>query len=166
MPIFTFNFGVPSDSLSMAGRNTYVSEKCSIMEEKQWVIKEKGDPEVISKLAKELNIDEILAQLLIQRNITSFDQAKAFFRPELKDLHDPFLMVDMDKAVERINTALQRNERILVYGDYDVDGTTSVAMMYSFLHQFHKNIDYYIPDRYSEGYGVSEKSIEIGRAHV
>jgi len=116
------------------------------MEEKKWVIKEKGDPEVISKLAKELNIDEILAQLLIQRNITSFDQARAFFRPELKDLHDPFLMVDMDKAVERINTALQRNERILVYGDYDVDGTTSVAMMYSFLHQFHKNIDYYIPD--------------------
>ncbi len=160
MPIFTFNFGVPSDSLFMANRNTYVSEKCSIMEEKKWVIKEKGDPEVISKLAKELNIDEILAQLLIQRNITSFDQARAFFRPELKDLHDPFLMVDMEKAVERINTALQRNERILVYGDYDVDGTTSVAMMYSFLHQFHKNIDYYIPDRYSEGYGISEKSIE------
>ena len=129
------------------------------MEEKKWVFKEKGDPEVIKKLAEELNIDEILAQLLVQRNITNFDQAKAFFRPELKDLHDPFLMKDMQKAVQRISKALKKNERILIYGDYDVDGTTSVAMMYSFLFQFHKNIDYYIPDRYSEGYGISEKSI-------
>jgi single-stranded-DNA-specific exonuclease len=130
------------------------------MEEKKWVVKKKGDPEVIEKLSNELNIDHILAELLVQRNITDFDQAKAFFRPELKDLHDPFLMIDMHKAVERLNRAIQENERILVYGDYDVDGTTSVAMMYSFLNQFHKNIEYYIPDRYSEGYGISEKSID------
>lgn len=130
------------------------------MEEKKWVVKKKGDPEVITKLSSELNIEPILAQLLVQRNITNFEEAKSFFRPELKDLHDPFLMVDMEKAVERLNRAIQENERILVYGDYDVDGTTSVAMMYSFLVQFHKNIEYYIPDRYSEGYGISEKSID------
>ncbi|PLX25428.1 MAG: single-stranded-DNA-specific exonuclease RecJ [Salinivirgaceae bacterium] len=130
------------------------------MEEKKWVVKKKGDPEVVDRLSNELNIEPILAQLLVQRNITNFDQAKSFFRPELKDLHDPFLMVDMEKAVERLNRAIQKNERILVYGDYDVDGTTSVALMYSFLHQFHKNIEYYIPDRYSEGYGISEKSID------
>lgn len=130
------------------------------MEEKKWVVKEKGDPEVIDKLSSQLSIDHILAQLLVQRNITNFEQAKAFFRPELKDLHDPFLMVDMHKAVDRLNRAIQENERILVYGDYDVDGTTSVALMYSFLNQFHTNIEYYIPDRYSEGYGISVKSID------
>jgi single-stranded-DNA-specific exonuclease len=130
------------------------------MEEKKWVVKKKGDPEVVERLSSELNIEPILAELLVQRNIKTFEEAKSFFRPELKDLHDPFLMVDMDKAVERLNRAIQENERILVYGDYDVDGTTSVALMYSFLHQFHKNIEYYIPDRYSEGYGISEKSID------
>jgi single-stranded-DNA-specific exonuclease len=134
------------------------------MEEKKWVVKEKGDPEVINKIASELNIDHILAQLLVQRNITNFEEAKSFFRPELKDLHDPFLMVDMEKAVERLNLAIQQNEKILIYGDYDVDGTTSVAMMYSFINQFHKNIEYYIPDRYSEGYGISEKSIDYADA--
>ncbi len=130
------------------------------MEEKKWILKEEGDPEKIKDLAEELDIDVILAKLLVQRNVTTFDEAKAFFRPKLSDLHDPFLMNDMAKAVERLNNAMKNNEKILVYGDYDVDGTTSVAMMYSFLHQFHKNIEYYIPDRYSEGYGISEKSIE------
>lgn len=130
------------------------------MEEKKWVLKEQGNPETIAKLAEELNIDKILVQLLVQRNINTFDEARAFFRPQLEDLHDPFLMVDMQKAVDRINIAFKQNEKILVYGDYDVDGTTSVAMMYSFLHKTHANIDYYIPDRYTEGYGISVKSIE------
>lgn len=130
------------------------------MEEKKWVLKEQGNPEIVAKLANELNIEEILAQLLVQRNITTFDEARAFFRPQLEDLHDPFLMIDMQKAVDRINKAIKQNEKILIYGDYDVDGTTSVAMMYSFLHKTHSNIDYYIPDRYSEGYGISVKSIE------
>jgi single-stranded-DNA-specific exonuclease len=127
---------------------------------KIWKIREKSDPEITSRLAKELNIDTVLANLLIQRNITTFDQAKNFFRPSLDHLYDPFLMPDMEKAVDRIGQAIANKEKILVYGDYDVDGTTSVAMVYSFLKKFHKQLDYYIPDRYTEGYGISFKGIE------
>ncbi len=127
---------------------------------KIWKIREKSDPEITSRLAKELNIDTVLANLLIQRNITTFDQAKNFFRPSLDHLHDPFLMPDMEKAIDRIEKAIANKEKILVYGDYDVDGTTSVAMVYSFLKKFHKHLDYYIPDRYTEGYGISFKGIE------
>ena len=112
-------------------------------------------------LAKELGISPILAQLLVQRGIKSFEQAKQFFRPQLSDLHDPFLMNDMDKAVERLNDALQKKEHILIYGDYDVDGTTAVALVYKFLQQFSSNIGYYIPDRYGEGYGISYKGIDF-----
>ncbi|MEA4841194.1 MAG: single-stranded-DNA-specific exonuclease RecJ [Bacteroidales bacterium] len=112
-------------------------------------------------LAKELGISPILAHLLVQRGIKSFDQAKQFFRPQLSDLHDPFLMNDMDKAVARLNAALQKKEHILIYGDYDVDGTSAVALVYKFLQQFSSNIGYYIPDRYGEGYGISHKGIDF-----
>ena len=112
-------------------------------------------------LAKELGIGPILAHLLLQRGIQNFDQAKQFFRPQLSDLHDPFLMNDMDKAVARLNAALQKKEHILIYGDYDVDGTSAVALVYKFLQQFTSNISYYIPDRYGEGYGISHKSIDF-----
>lgn len=127
---------------------------------KAWKIKENGHNEEIGRLASELNIDKVLATLLMQRGITTFEEARTFFRPSLQNLHDPFLMKDMDKAVERIDRAISKNEKILVYGDYDVDGTTSVAMVYSFLMYYHDKIDYYIPDRYHEGYGISFKSIE------
>jgi single-stranded-DNA-specific exonuclease len=127
---------------------------------KAWKIKENGHDEDINRLVKELNLDTILATLLVQRGITTFEKARAFFRPALEDLYDPFLMNDMEKAVNRLRAAILGNEKILVYGDYDVDGTTSVAMVYSFLKKHHPNLDYYIPDRYSEGYGVSFKGID------
>ena len=127
---------------------------------KVWKIKENGHDEVTGKLASELNINDVLVTLLVQRGITSFDDAKNFFRPSLDHLFDPFLMKDMEKAVERINQAIIKGEKILIYGDYDVDGTTSVAMVYSFLRKYHDKLDYYIPDRYNEGYGISYKSIE------
>lgn len=133
--------------------------------EKRWIIKERGDEKVIGELAQELNIDHHLANLLVQRGITSFDQAKAFFRPRLEDLHDPFLMKDMDLAVSRIDKALQEGEKILVFGDYDVDGTTAVALVYLFLRKFTDRIDFYIPDRYNEGYGISPKGIQYAKEH-
>ncbi|MGF0097049.1 single-stranded-DNA-specific exonuclease RecJ [Prevotella sp. SGI.027] len=112
-----------------------------------------------NELGEKLNISPILAQLLIRRGITTESAAKRFFRPQLADLINPFLMKDMDLAVDRLNDAMGRKERIMVYGDYDVDGCTAVALVYKFLQQFYSNIDYYIPDRYDEGYGVSKKGI-------
>ncbi|MCF2738589.1 single-stranded-DNA-specific exonuclease RecJ [Bacteroides caecigallinarum] len=111
-------------------------------------------------LAKEIGISPILCHLLRQRGIKTADEVKKFFRPQLHDLHDPFLMNDMDAAVKRLNSAMGRKERILIYGDYDVDGTTAVALVYKFLQQFYSNIDYYIPDRYNEGYGVTTKGVD------
>lgn len=116
--------------------------------------------EAAKLLGKELNISPVLARLLIARGICSVEEAKKFFRPHLSELHDPFLMNDMDKAVERLNVAMGRKERVLVYGDYDVDGTTAVALVYKFLLQFYSNVDYYIPDRYEEGYGVSRQGVD------
>ncbi|MBX2928237.1 MAG: single-stranded-DNA-specific exonuclease RecJ [Saprospiraceae bacterium] len=110
-----------------------------------------------------LGIHPVLCRLLVQRGIETFDQAKAFFRPSLDDLHDPFLMQDMETAVARLRRAIEQEEKILLYGDYDVDGATSVAMMYSFLSPLHRHIDYYIPDRYKEGYGISLEGIEYAR---
>lgn len=127
--------------------------------DKVWNIKKEGDSNVIKHLSVALNVNMIIANLLAQRNITSYSEAQAFFRPKLTDLHDPFLMKDMDKAVERLERAIDLQEKVLIYGDYDVDGTTSVAMMYQFLRSRLKNLDYYIPDRYSEGYGISKTSI-------
>jgi len=129
--------------------------------EKRWVLKQQGRKDDVEKLAQELNIEPILATLLTQRGVKTFEDARKFFRPELSDLYDPFLMKDMNLAVERIEKAIQNNENILIYGDYDVDGTTSVALMYSFLRKFYTKIDFYVPDRYSEGYGISVQGINL-----
>jgi len=129
--------------------------------EKRWVIKERGDSIVVRQLAIALGVSESLANLMVQRNITSPQEAKAFFSPDLSYLHDPFLMKDMNIAVDRLSTAIKKNEKILVYGDYDVDGTTAVALVYSFLKEQYSNVEYYIPDRYKEGYGVSFKGVDF-----
>lgn len=134
------------------------------MQNKRLIIRPEGNPEDILRLQKELNIEPVLANLLTQRGIKNFDEAKAFFRPSLKHLHDPFLMKDMDRAVERLNSAIKNNEKILVYGDYDVDGTTSVALVYSFLRDHYSDLDFYVPDRYKEGYGVSRAGIDYAEA--
>jgi len=126
---------------------------------KVWNIKKEGDINIIKHLSAALNVNMIIANLLAQRGITTYAEAQTFFRPKLTDLHDPFLMKDMDKAVERLEKAIINQENVLIYGDYDVDGTTSVAMMYQFLRSRLQNLDYYIPDRYSEGYGISKTSI-------
>ncbi|MBQ5613618.1 MAG: single-stranded-DNA-specific exonuclease RecJ [Rikenellaceae bacterium] len=130
--------------------------------EKRWVIKPQGDKEMVESLAFSMGIPNELANLLVQRGITTSNEATRFFNPKLSDLHDPFLMKDMDKAVERVDEAVRNGEKIMVYGDYDVDGTTAVALVYTFLRQIgHNNLTFYIPDRYTEGYGVSVRSIDI-----
>jgi single-stranded-DNA-specific exonuclease len=130
-----------------------------------WKIKENGHSDDIRRLAEELTISPIISTILVQRGITTFDQAKAFFRPDLALLHDPFLMNDMEIAVSRLESALKNDEKILVYGDYDVDGTTSVSMVFSFIRNHHHRVDYYIPDRYKEGYGISFKGIDYAISH-
>ena len=141
---------------------------------KQWVRNELVDNKVVDKLANELKLDQTLASLLVQRGITTADEADLFFNPQLSHLHDPFLMKNMDKAVERIHRALQNKERILVYGDYDVDGTTAVAVMFSFLSKQPgvdtsdlntRQIEYRIPDRYIDGYGLSISAVEYAKDH-
>ena len=127
----------------------------------RWTIKAKPNQNQIDELSQALNVDNLVAQLLLQRGITTYAEAKKFFRPELSDLHDPFLMKDMDVAVARIETAIKNNENILVFGDYDVDGTTSVALLSSYLLQEYPNVATYIPDRYTEGYGVSYQGIDF-----
>ena len=128
--------------------------------EYKWVLKEPADPAKVAQLSAELGIDRVLAELLVKRGVETFDEARRFFRPSLDDLHDPFLMQDMDVAVERLRRAVESGEKILVYGDYDVDGTTAVALVYSFIQRFTRNVDFYIPDRYDEGYGVSLKGVQ------
>jgi single-stranded-DNA-specific exonuclease len=127
---------------------------------KKWIIRDGANPKKVNDLKTALKVDRIVAELLVQRGIETFDEAKKFFRPELTDLHDPFLMKDMDKAVQRIEKALNNKEKILVFGDYDVDGTTAVSLLYLFLKKYFPTIDYYIPDRYSEGYGLSFQGID------
>lgn len=127
---------------------------------KKWTLLDQQDDAMVDSLAKSLNISIVLARLLIQRQITTFDEARSFFHPSLDNLHDPFLMKDMDIAVERIGKAIANQEKILVFGDYDVDGISAVALVFSFIKQYNLNIEYYIPDRDSEGYGVSEASID------
>ena len=128
---------------------------------KRWILQQVNDTDSIRRLMNELNVDDKIAAMLVLRGIRNFDEAKKFFRPSLDDLHDPFLMKGMHAAVERLSKAIQHNENILVYGDYDVDGTTAVSLMYSFLTSFYPNVDYYIPDRYTEGYGISFKGIDF-----
>jgi single-stranded-DNA-specific exonuclease len=128
--------------------------------EKRWTVLEKTDEALIDELVRTIHVDPILANLLGQRTVTDFDTAKAFFRPALEDLHDPFLMKDMDIAIGRLTSAIRNGEKIMIYGDYDVDGTTSVALVYSFLRRYYPNLEFYIPDRYKEGYGISSQGIE------
>ena len=127
----------------------------------RWTKKQKPEQEKIQKLATELNVDFLIATLLLQRGIETFEQARQFFRPALTDLHDPYLMKDMDKAVARIEMAIANNENILIFGDYDVDGTTAVSLVSSYLKSFYSNVATYIPDRYDEGYGISYKGIDF-----
>lgn len=131
----------------------------------KWIVKEPADRAQVERLAAEIGIDKVLAELLVKRGVTTFQEARSFFRPSLDNLHDPFLMKDMDVAVERLHKAVEGGEGILVYGDYDVDGTTAVALVYSFLRRFTDKADFYIPDRYDEGYGVSFKGIDWAAEH-
>jgi len=129
--------------------------------EKRWTLVNEGNSKEIAQLAASLNeLPPILAKLLIQRGINTFEKARQFFRPSLNDLHSPFLLKDMSQAVERLQMAINKNEKILIYGDYDVDGTTSVALAFGFLSESYSNLDYYIPDRYAEGYGISFQGID------
>jgi len=127
----------------------------------RWKIKPIPEVEKVDSLAKALNVEKPIAHLLVQRGIETFEDANRFFRPKLEDLHDPYLMKDMDKAVARIEKAIENNENILVYGDYDVDGTTSVALVSEYLKTYYPNVFTYIPDRYDEGYGVSFQGIDF-----
>ncbi|BAU53279.1 single-stranded-DNA-specific exonuclease RecJ [Mucilaginibacter gotjawali] len=127
---------------------------------KRWALRDIADHEEVKSLAGALNIDPVLSALLISRGIKTFEDARLFFRPDLRLLHDPFLMEDMEKAVLRIEEAISRGEKILVFGDYDVDGTTAVSVVYSFFKKRYNNLEYYIPDRYLEGYGISFKGID------
>jgi len=126
----------------------------------RWIYSEEVEENIVDQLSKEINVNPTIAKILVQRQITDFDAAKNYFRPSLDQLHDPFLLRDMNKAMDRLRIALDRNEKILIYGDYDVDGTTSVALVYGFLKNFYSNIDFYIPDRYKEGYGISRAGID------
>lgn len=132
---------------------------------KEWIVKHRPEKNKIKALQDELNIHEILCALLLQRGIKNIVEARSFFRPELGGLHDPFLMKDMDKAVERLTQAIFDEEKILIYGDYDVDGTTSVALVYNFLKELSPNVFTYIPDRYTEGYGISRKGMQWAIDH-
>src|SRR5690606_20741031 len=127
----------------------------------RWTLKPTPDLQKIKHLSQALQVDGVIASLLLQRGIETFEEAKNFFRPKLSDLHDPYLMKDMDKAVKRIEEAIENGENILVFGDYDVDGTTAVSLMSSYLHSYYPNVATYIPDRYAEGYGVSFQGIDF-----
>ncbi|MFV5690531.1 single-stranded-DNA-specific exonuclease RecJ [Flavobacterium sp. LT1R49] len=127
----------------------------------RWTIKSKPSEDTVKHLAQALNVEDFVATLLVQRGIETFEDAKRFFRPSLDDLHDPYLMKDMEKAVERIEKAIENQENILVFGDYDVDGTTAVSLVSSYLRTYYPNVATYIPDRYDEGYGISFKGIDF-----
>lgn len=133
------------------------------MKEKRWKLRQDYEIEDVERLARELGVDRVIATLLVERGVRTFDEARRFFRPSLEHLHDPFEMKDMDKAVERIEKALRAKERIMVYGDYDVDGTSAVAVVYGFLHTLTDNIDFYIPDREKEGYGISFEGVDYAK---
>ena len=127
--------------------------------EKRWIL-HTPDPEAIERLRLDLKLNPVLLQLLVNRGITDLETARKFFRPQETPLHSPWLMKDMEKAVDRLQQALNQGEKILIYGDYDVDGTTSVASFYAFLHKHHSAVDFYIPHRYREGYGLSRAGID------
>ena len=129
--------------------------------QKRWLVKTPVESTTLEEFRSTLTVDRIVAELLIQRGINSFEEAETFFRPKLDQLHNPFLMKDLKRAVDRVNLAIANGEKILLFGDYDVDGTTAVALLYGFLIEKHQNLDYYIPDRYSEGYGISMQGIDF-----
>lgn len=131
-----------------------------MMKKNRWILRKDYDIEIVEKLAESLGVDKVIATLLVERGVTTFEEARAFFRPSLDQIHDPFIMKDMDRAIKRIDDAVARGERIMVYGDYDVDGTSAVALLYSYLMLIHENIDFYIPDRDTEGYGISFQGID------
>lgn len=131
----------------------------------RWTLKTAPNLSLVDELSEVLSIDKVLSSLLIQRGVHTFDQAKKFFRPSLDDLHDPFLLKDMDIAVSRIEKAIANNENILIYGDYDVDGTTAVSLVSSYLKTITTKIATYIPDRYDEGYGISTQGIDFATDH-
>lgn len=131
--------------------------------QKRWLIKNLPEQNAIDTLSEALKVDSVVSTILLQRGITTFDEAQHFFRPKLEDLHDPFLMKDMQAAVDRINLAIGKGEKILLFGDYDVDGTTAVAVLWNVLTERYPNIDFYIPDRYAEGYGVSFQGIDYAK---
>lgn len=133
--------------------------------EKRWVEHLLADRQTVEKISEELNINETLAQMLVKRDVTNFEEAKIFFRPDFSQLHNPFLMNGMHAAISRIEAAIKYKEHILIYGDYDVDGTTSVALTYSFFKELYPNVSYYIPDRYVEGYGISTQGIDYADLH-
>ena len=130
------------------------------MKEKHWIINKDYDLETVDKLAASLGVDRIIATLLVERGITTFEEARRFFRPGLDQINDPFLMKGMREAIDRINEAIRKQERIMVYGDYDVDGTSAVALVYSYFKELDRNIDFYVPDREREGYGISYQGID------
>ena len=130
------------------------------MKEKHWLIREDYDLETVEKLTASLGVDRIIATLLVERGVTTYEEARRFFRPGLDQINDPFLMKGMRQAIDRINEAIQKQERIMVYGDYDVDGTSAVALVYSYLKELNNNIDFYVPDREREGYGISYQGID------
>ena len=133
------------------------------MKEKRWIIRQDYDLETVENLAVSLGVDRIIATLLVERGVMTFEEARRFFRPTLDQIHDPFLMKGMRQAIDRINQAIAQQQRIMVYGDYDVDGTSAVALVYSYLKELDQNIDFYIPDREREGYGISEQGIDYAR---
>lgn len=130
--------------------------------QKRWRVLN-AEQEKVTSLQKELKVNEVICKILVQRGFDTFNKAKSFFRPQLSDLLNPWMMKDMEKAVDRILKAIKENERILIYGDYDVDGTTAVASMYQFITQFYSNVEFYIPHRYREGYGVSKEGIDYAK---
>ncbi len=133
------------------------------MKEKRWILRKDYDLETVEKLAASLGVDKIIATLLVERGVTTFEEARHFFRPGLDQIHDPYLMKGMKEAVARINEAIEKQERIMVYGDYDVDGTSAVALVYSYFKDLDRNIDFYVPDREKEGYGISTQGIDYAR---
>jgi single-stranded-DNA-specific exonuclease len=131
--------------------------------QKRWFVRTPQDSTTVEDFRSELKVDPVVAELLLQRGINTYEKAEAFFRPKIEDLHDPFLMKDMDLAVARVMLAIEKQEKVLLYGDYDVDGTTAVTLLYQLLRNHFEDLDYYIPDRYSEGYGVSEAGIAYAK---
>src|SRR5690606_26664471 len=142
----------------------YIQILCKDMQ-KRWVLKPKNDSNKVNNLKTELGGNDIVGNLLVSREVETFEQARYFFRPSLDHLHDPFLMKDMDQAITRIERAIGNKEKILIYGDYDVDGTTAVSVVYSFFRTFHTGIEFYIPERYGEGYGISTQGIDYAAEH-